>query len=82
MTQQSIKLLNKKINEQYSIESYFTICHSAIFPSQVSITIMENKSFKLDGNQSTKLVSVTKKKNKLFEKQVIRCQWHVEDIST
>ena len=52
----------------HSIESYFTICHSASFSSQVSITMMKNKLFKLENNQSTKQVSITMKKNKLFKR--------------
>ena len=51
----------------HSIESYFTICHSASFSSKVSITMMKNKLFKLENDQSTKQVSNTMKKNELFK---------------
>ena len=51
----------------HSIESYFTICHSASFSSQVSITMKKNKLFKQENNQSTKQVSITMTKYKLFK---------------
>ena len=51
----------------HSIESYFTVCHSASFSSQVLITMMTIKLFKLENDQSTKQVSNTAKKNSLFK---------------
>ena len=53
--------------KNHSIELHFTIFHSASFSSQVSITMIKNKLFKLGNNQSTKQVSITIKKNKLFK---------------
>ena len=53
----------------HSIDSYFTICHSASFSSKVSTTMIKNKLFKLENNQSTKQVSNTMKKNELFKRE-------------
>ena len=48
---------------------YFTICHSASFSSQSSITMKKKTLFKEENIQSTKRVSYTMKKNKLFKEE-------------
>ena len=68
MTQQSIRL--KQSVNNHSIQSYFTICHSVSFSSQVSVTMMKNELFKLENNQGRKQVSITMKKNKLFKRDI------------
>ena len=57
----------KQLVSNYSIESYFTIFHTAAFSLQVSIKMMKNQLFKLENNQSTKQVLITMKKNKLLK---------------
>ena len=47
----------KQSMNNHSIKSYSTICHSASFSSLVSITMMKNKLYNLENNQSTKQVS-------------------------
>ena len=53
----------------HSIESYLTICHSASFSSNMSITMMKNKLFKLENDQSTKQLSNTMERNKFFKRK-------------
>ena len=45
------------------------ISHSASFSSKVSITMMKNKLFKLENDQSAKQISNTMKKNELFKRK-------------
>ena len=57
----------KQSANNHSVESYFSICDSVSFFSQVLITMMKNKLLELENSQSAKQVSTTMKKSKLFK---------------
>ena len=56
----------KQSMNNHSIKSYSTICHSASFSSLVSITMMKNKLYNLENNQSTKQVSITMQDSRII----------------